>query len=84
MFAARQARLGLTDPVRVLVLTFNRTLAGYVRTLAETQISQNVNVDLRIETFGRWAMSALNFPDVPADRVRHSHRLRRASLGTIE
>jgi len=70
MFAARHARLGIGTPVRVLVLTFNRTLAGYVRNLAENQIGPNANIDLRIDTFGRWAMSALNFPDVPTQRVR--------------
>ena len=32
--AERRRRLGLPDPVRVLVLTFNRTLRGYVEHLA--------------------------------------------------
>ncbi len=70
MFAARHARLAIQAPVRVLVLTFNRTLAGYIRNLAENQITPNANVDLRIDTFGRWAMSALGFPDVQNDRAR--------------
>ncbi|MBJ7484190.1 3'-5' exonuclease [Brevundimonas sp.] len=74
MFAARHARLGLQEPVRVLVLTFNRTLAGYVKTLAETQISAGANVRLEIDTFGRWAMSALAFPNVPTQRVRNKLR----------
>ena len=74
MFVARHARLGLHEPVRVLVLTFNRTLAGYVKTLAETQISPGANVRLEIDTFGRWAMSALAFPDVPTRRVRNKLR----------
>ncbi len=58
MFAARHARLAIQTPVRVLVLTFNRTLAGYVRSLAENQIAPNANIDLRIDTFGRWASYA--------------------------
>ncbi len=74
MFVARHARLGLQEPVRVLVLTFNRTLAGYVKTLAETQISPGANVRLEIDTFGRWAMSALAFPNVPTRRVRNKLR----------
>ena len=35
MFEARHKRLGIEEPVRILVLTFNRTLCGYVRALAE-------------------------------------------------
>lgn len=75
MFAARHARLGLQEPVRVLVLTFNRTLAGYVKTLTETQIAPGANVRLEIDTFGRWGMSALGFPDVPTPRVRAKLKL---------
>lgn len=76
MFAARRKRQGNIEPVRVLVLTFNRTLAGYVRSLAEHQIDAGLNVDLRIETFGRWAMMALNYPNVRSDRARvHLRRL---------
>jgi superfamily I DNA/RNA helicase len=70
MFAARRARKGDLAPVRVLVLTYNRTLAGYVRSLAEHQISDDLEVELGIETFGRWAMSALGFPDVANNRAR--------------
>ena len=70
MFAARRARRGDEAPVRVLVLTYNRTLAGYVRALAEHQISGDLEVRLEIETFGRWAMSALDFPDVANDRAK--------------
>lgn len=35
MMRARKDRLDDNSPVRVLLLTFNRTLAGYVRALAE-------------------------------------------------
>jgi superfamily I DNA/RNA helicase len=69
--------------VRVLVLTFNRTLAGYVRSLAEHQIDAGLNVDLQIETFGRWAMSALNFPDVENDRARVELRRLARQLGVL-
>lgn len=68
MFAAQRARQENPEPVRVLVLTFNRTLAGYVRSLAAHQIANNLNVDLQIQTFGRWAMSALGYPEVQNDR----------------
>ena len=52
---SRQARLGSEEPIRVLVLTFNRTLRGYVEQLAEEQIFAVDRVHLTIETFGRWA-----------------------------
>jgi superfamily I DNA/RNA helicase len=70
MAAARRIRLQDPNPVRVLVLTFNRTLAGYVRNLAEHQISHGSNVSLEIETFGRWAMKSLKFPDVANERAK--------------
>ena len=53
---ARRRRLDATDPVRVLVLTFNRTLSGYVEHLAMEQIGAPEDVSLEIETFGRWAV----------------------------
>lgn len=70
MFGARHARLSLPTPVRVLVLTFNRTLAGYVRNLVNAQIAPNANIDLRIDTFGRWAMASLGNRNVQAESAR--------------
>ncbi len=71
------------EAVKVLVLTFNRTLAGYVRSLAEQQISGSLNVDLDITTFGQWAMSTLGRPLVMHDEARiELHRLA-ARLGAL-
>ncbi len=50
-------------PVKVLVLTFNRTLAGYIRALAEQQIDA-AGIELEIKTFARWAMDHLGSPTV--------------------
>ena len=66
MFSARKKRTG-GGPVKVLVLTFNRTLAGYVRALAEEQIDIDEDIELEIETFGRWAMSTLGYPRLADD-----------------
>lgn len=63
-FAARHLREKHTEPVRVLVLTFNRTLAGYIKSLAEHQIEDDSNVTIEIETFGRWSMNHLGRPNV--------------------
>ncbi len=62
MFVQRHKRQGFTKPVKVLILTFNRTLTGYIKSLANHQINQNLNISLEIDTFGGWALS--NLPDV--------------------
>lgn len=55
--ASRKRRLGATDPVRVLVLTFNRTLCGYVEHLARSQMDARADdVSLKVETFSGWAL----------------------------
>ena len=53
----RRSRQGSTDPVRVLVLTFNRTLRGYINQLAIEQVESTDALDLTVETFGRWGLS---------------------------
>lgn len=63
-FSARHAREQHQRPVKVLVLTFNRTLAGYVKSLAEHQVEGDPNVCIEIETFSRWAISHLGWPTV--------------------
>jgi DNA helicase IV len=69
-FSAHFERQERQDPVKILVLTFNRTLAGYIRALAEHQIEAGLNVELQIETFGRWAISALGPQNVQQDSAR--------------
>ena len=51
----RRARQGTTEPVRVLVLTFNRTLRGYINQLATEHLQATEELELTVETFGRWA-----------------------------
>ena len=60
---ARQQRLNLVDPVRVLALTFNRTLRGYIEELAE-DVGSSEGLDVSIETFAGWARGL-----VGADRL---------------
>ena len=52
---SRRARLGVEDPVRVLVLTYNRTLEGYISELARQQVTGSSGLVLRVSTFSRWA-----------------------------
>lgn len=61
MFSARLERQEENRPVRILVLTFNRTLAGYISALANQQLDSSFNIDLEIETFSRWAVKKLNY-----------------------
>jgi len=64
------------ERVRVLVLTFNRTLRGYIDELVH---AKHENVDLEIRTFGQWAQKLLD-RDVlkPTDRA---HRLSQLAHG---
>jgi len=56
---SRRRRLGITDPVRVLVLTYNRTLEGYIAQLAADQVTADPNLHLEVRTFGKWATELL-------------------------
>lgn len=55
----RRTRERLTDPVRVLVLTYNRTLKGYIEALAEQQLQRRSEVVINVTTFGQWARRGL-------------------------
>lgn len=69
MMRARKDRVGDDTPVRVLLLTFNRTLAGYVRALAEAQITGATH-EIEISTFAKWSLSKLGLTVVQADNAR--------------
>ena len=60
----RRERLGHDAPVRVLVLTFNRTLEGYIAELARNSTPDDDALDLEIKTFGRWARSLVGEVDI--------------------
>lgn len=55
--------------MRVLVLTYNRTLRGYVEELVRQQLEIE-RVDLKLTTFGKWARELLGAPDVIDGRPR--------------
>lgn len=75
MMRARKIRVGDDNPVSVLLLTFNRTLAGYVRALAEAQITDNGD-KIEIHTFAKWAMSELGITAVhPKNSENYLKRL---------
>lgn len=78
-FINRKRRARDVSKVRVLVLTFNRTLRGYIEELTRQQALQGQAVSLEIETFGRWARSALGNPRMLNDPV---HKAKIAALGS--
>ncbi|HSH60417.1 MAG TPA: 3'-5' exonuclease [Acidimicrobiales bacterium] len=78
---ARQTRLGLTDPVQVLVLTYNRTLEGYISELARQQVAADRRLELEVTTFGKWARRLVGPVDI-LDRDRMTARLRATLIAT--
>lgn len=69
-FLSRRKRENNPSPVKVVVLTYNRTLRGYIEALTQQQASSFQGVDLEVETFSRWAMRALKSPRVLDGRTR--------------
>nr|WP_307850109.1 3'-5' exonuclease [Saccharopolyspora sp. HNM0986] len=61
---SRRDRLGLADQVRVLVLTYNRTLEGYIGELARQQVSKSDALNLQVSTFSKWALEAIGETEV--------------------
>lgn len=71
----RRLRHGDTEPVRVLVLTFNRTLEGYISELARQSTPNDDALQLEVSTFSRWARGVVGDVDI-ADRSQVSAILR--------
>lgn len=63
-FVKRLAKQKPKRPVKVLVLTFNRTLRGYVNELAQQQFIQGEEIVLEVKTFSSWAKELLSNPNL--------------------
>ena len=79
---ARNRRLELDDPIRALVLTFNRTLRGYVNQLATEQITAPDKIHLTVETFASWAMELVGRQNVIEHRSLIGRLLRTVGVTT--
>ena len=66
----RRARLGTSGDIRALVITFNRTLRGYVRELARSRISRESGLEVQVDTFASWALTRIGQPRVIPDQRR--------------
>ena len=77
IFRNRIERSGGGRPVKVLMLTFNRTLCGYVEAFAKQSALSGENVSIEIETFARWAMNHVGQRQIisPEERVKLISRL---------
>ncbi|MCY4651903.1 MAG: AAA family ATPase [Dehalococcoidia bacterium] len=84
----QRTRQGSPEPVRVLALTFNRTLRGYIRQLAAEQVNVPGNLNIEIETFGRWARNLAEQPRVINDDgeswIRPLLRKSAISIGNLD
>lgn len=67
---ARRLRRGDADPVQVLVLTYNRTLEGYIAELAQSQVTSGPGLVLNVTTFSKWAVGVVGRVNIlDRDRV---------------
>lgn len=71
MFRARHTRLSIKNPVRALLLTYNRTLCGYVEALAEEQAAKGGGVEIEVSTYARWAHRLVGRPPICGNRAPH-------------
>lgn len=79
VWASQKEREGDESPVRVLVLTYNRTLRGYVKELVEDQIEVD-RFHLELSTFGKWAHDLQGGPDLLTNS-RRATKLQQLGFG---
>ncbi len=60
---ARRRRQESVEPARALVLTFNKTLRGYIQDLVNEN-TPGGTLEVTVDTFGHWAFEALGRPPV--------------------
>src|SRR6266542_5030375 len=82
MFVNRKKRQQREDPIRILVLTFNRTLRGYIEALARQQFSETGEINIEISTFSRWALTVLSEPSLLQDSNRKTKIITLGAYGS--
>ena len=66
----RKLRMNISGQTRVLVITFNKTLSGYISELAKGQIRSYPQLRMEISTFGRWSKGYMRDYDVLNENER--------------
>ena len=61
--AEQRERKDIDDPVRVLVLTYNKTLRGYINELVKANVDLS-RFELELSTFGKWAYETQDKPRI--------------------
>ena len=70
VFLNRRQRQAEPSQVKVLVLTYNRTLRGYIQELVDHQISTGVEVSVEVSTFAKWAYRQIKPSNICNDQPR--------------
>ncbi|MGC8102222.1 3'-5' exonuclease [Metapseudomonas otitidis] len=68
---SRRQREESDEPVRALVLTFNKTLRGYIGELVEENLISG-NIEVTVDTFSHWAFDSLSKPQICEHNVLES------------
>lgn len=79
LWKRRREREESEAPIRVLVLTYNRTLRGYVQELVKQKVDES-KFDLVLDTFSRWAWELLGRPEV-LDNGPRERKLAQLAVG---
>lgn len=69
---SRRQRMELVEPVRVLVITYNRTLRGYVFNLAEQQVGNRSNLELTVSTFAKLSKDIVGATEIVDSQLREN------------
>lgn len=64
LFTSRRKRSGSGESIRILVLTYNRTLRGYIEELTRAQVADENGISMTVSTFASWAREALGAPQI--------------------
>lgn len=83
-FSMRKRRHNDQTPINALVLTFNRTLRGYIEELTLAQNMPNTNLLLNVSTFSKWAMDALYSPNIIHPKTKKELIIRLGRLIQLE
>ncbi|WP_051222089.1 hypothetical protein [Neptunomonas japonica] len=59
VFLNRRRRQTQPQPVKILVLTYNRTLRCYIQELVDHQVNEGEKVHITVSTFAKWAYKLL-------------------------
>lgn len=71
----RHVRLAIQRPVEMLVITFNKTLRGYIEELAKQELAQDAQLCIAVKTWSKWAVELYEIPVQHALSERYLQQL---------